>query len=117
MCVKIIAAAGTITKYDSKKPLEDQVKSDCQVVVNYESKDPDIEAFLDEMERLCKNGISTNIKVDVKHGNTVKGAKAKKQVRRLMKDLNLNEAIKILTTLNHSTNKTLEELANFCLKR
>jgi len=113
MCIRILGKDSD-TKYDSSIPLEQQIKNSEKVVVNYEPKDTDINKFMDEVERLCKQGISTNISVEVSHNNHLTGARTKKQMKRLMKDLNLNEAIKLLVTLQSTTDKTLEELSEFC---
>lgn len=114
MCVRIIDN-GVESKYDSSRPLEEQVCDNKRVVIQYEPKDRDIEKFIGEMERLCKNGVSTNVKVEIHHNNNLKGIKAKKQLKRLEKDLNINEAIKLLVNLQHSTDIALERLSNFCL--
>lgn len=116
MCVRIIGN-GVEYKYDSSRPLEEQVCENKQVIIRYESKDPDIESFIGEMERLCKNGISTNVKVEIQHGNNIKGIRAKKRLKRLTKDLDLNEAIKILVNLQRKTDIALEKLSNFCRER
>ena len=116
MCVKIIKS-DVETKYDAKKPLEEQLEGSNQVVIHYEPKDPDIDVFLGEMERFCKMGIGTNVTVDVIHKNNIKGAKAKKQVNRLMRDLDLNEAIKLLVNLHSKCDTSLSEMSNFCKGR
>lgn len=116
MCIRIIGQ-NTEAKYDSKRPLEEQLCGSEQIVIRYEPKDADIPKFVDEVERLCKTGISFNTNVNVVHNNHLKGAKAKKIMNKLMKDLNLNEAIKILVSLQSETDKTLESLSNFCQKR
>jgi hypothetical protein len=116
MCVKIIGD-GIECKYDSSKPLEEQVCDNRRVIINYEAKDPDVEKFIHEMERLCKTGISTNMTVKIEHNNDIKGIKAKKQLKRLEKDLDLNEAIKLLVKIQQSTDMKLETLSNFCRTR
>lgn len=117
MCIRIIGLDSDV-KYNSEKPLEEQIVGSKEVVIKYDPKDTDIDKFLCEMERLCSNGVSlgTDLRVDVIHNNHLSGVKAKKQVKRLNKDLNLNEAIKLLTSLQSKTDKTLEELSNFCRK-
>lgn len=114
MCVKIVNSISE-TKYDSKKPLEQQVSNNDRVVIKYESKDPDIDKFLDEMERCCKTGICLNIDVDMSHENNLKGMRAKRQAKRLVKDLNLNEAIKLLVSMHSQADRTLKEMSDFCL--
>lgn len=115
MCIRIKGYDSEI-KYNSKTPLEDQLIGRQEVIIKYDPKDPDMDRFLVEMERLCRQGISTNVKIDVVHNNFFKGIKAKKQISRLNKDLSLNEAIKILTNLQSTTDRVLEELSVICRK-
>lgn len=116
MCIRIIKP-GEEFQYDSTKSLEEQLCGSQHVVINYEPKNNDIDRFSDELEKLCKRGTSINVSVDVVHNNHIKGAKAKKRVGRLMNDLNLNEAVKLLVTLQSKVDRKLEELADFCHKR
>ena len=116
MCIKIIKSDSE-ARYDSSIPLEDQLCGSQHIVINYEPKNTDIDRFSDELERLCKTGTSIEVSVDVIHGNNLRGAKAKKRIGRLMKDLDLNEAVKLLVNLQSKTDKKLEELANHCYKR
>jgi hypothetical protein len=115
MCVKIIGP-DTETKYDVGRPLEDQVCGSQKVVIDYNPLDPDINTFVCEMERLRDNGISADVKVDFLPNNFMSGMKVKNQVKKLTKDLNLNEVIKLLTVLQNKTDKALEELSSFCHK-
>jgi len=114
MCVKIANSISEV-KYDSKKPLEEQLNGYNKVIIKYESKDPDIDKFLEEMERCCKTGVCLNIDVDMSHGNNLKGMRAKRQAKRLVKDLNLNEAIKLLVNMHSQADRTLKEMSDFCL--
>jgi hypothetical protein len=116
MCIKILNCNSEI-KYDSSVPLENQLKNSEKVVINFDPKDPDMDVFLGEMERLVKTGISCNVSLDVKHNNYVGGAKAKKQIKRLRKDLDLNEAIKLLVTIQSELDKKLENISTICQKR
>jgi hypothetical protein len=113
MCIRIVGLDSD-KKYDSNKPLEEQIAGSQEVIINYDPKDKDIDCFISEMERMCSQGISANIKVDVNHADVLNGMRAKKQVQRLHKDLDLNEAIKCLTNLQSKTDKVLTELSNFC---
>jgi allophanate hydrolase subunit 1 len=117
MCIKIKWSDAEI-KYDSEKPLEDQISGSKEVLIKYDPQDPDMDKFLSEMERLCSSGIGvgSDIKIDVLHNNYLNGAKAMRQVKRLKKDLNLNEAIKLLTKLQSTTDKALQEISNYCHK-
>ena len=117
MCIKIKSCQGTI-EYDVQEPLEHQLSNDCQVIIDYKaSKDDDeIGTFVKEMSRLSKSGFSKYIDIKFSHNNQIIGAKAKKQVDKLTKDLKLNEAIKLLVTLQKKANDTLVELSDICRK-
>lgn len=113
MCIKILNF-GLERAYDINKPLEDQICDSSEVRIKYEPKDPTLDKFLNEIERLCKNGISTKMNINVSHNNYSNGLKVKKQVKRLTKDLDINEAIKLLTKLHATTDKALIEMSDFC---
>jgi hypothetical protein len=113
MCIKIINS-GVECSYDNSKPLEDQLCDSSEIHIKYEPKDSNMDRFLDEMERLCKTGVSANVNVDFSHNSNITGMKMKKQINRLTKDLHLNEAIKILTKLQSTTDGALRELSDFC---
>lgn len=115
MSIQIIRA-NQRRKYDTSTPLEEQVENADEVVIDYKPKDSDIEKFLEEMERLCKSGVTCDVSVELVHNNYLRGAKAKKQLERLQKDMKLNEAIKLLVSMYASYDKTLVELSDFCLK-
>lgn len=114
MCIKIVTAKREIS-YDMAKPLEEQLRGSKKIVVNYEPSDPCIDKFLDEVERLCKNGISANVNITFNHGNNLKGAKIKKKLNNISDDLNLNEVIKMMAIAHSETDKKLEEIANYCM--
>ena len=76
-----------------------------------------MEVFLSEMEKLAKTGVSCNVSLDVSHNNYITGAKAKRQIERLKKDLDLNEAIKILVNIHSELDKRLESISVFCRER
>lgn len=116
MCIKILNFDASL-KYDSSVPLEEQLKDAQEVVIDYDPKDPDMDVFLDEMERLAKTGISCNVRLAVSSNRHIAGAKAKRQISRLKKDLDLNEAIKILVNIHSELDKTLESISIFCHKR
>lgn len=116
MCIRILHDNEEV-QYDSSKPLEQQLCGSKSVVVTYDPQDRDIPRFVDEVERLCKTGIKIDARVEVVHNDNLQGAKAKKLMKRLMKDLELNEAIKILVTMQLEMNKKLEKLSTFCTNR
>jgi hypothetical protein len=116
MCIKIVRLKDEI-EYDSRKPLEDQIKGSKQVIVNYEPSDPSIGHFLNEVERLCKMGVSASLNIKFNHNNNLDGARTSKRMSKLSKDLDLNQFIKMVATLQHAADQKLEEISEFCLKR
>lgn len=114
MCIKILRSKEEFS-YDSEKPLEEQIKGSRQIIVNYEPFDPSIDKFLDEVERLCKNGITANLNIKFNHNNNLKGIKIRKEMLKLSRDLDINEIIKIMVIAQAEADKKLEELSGICL--
>lgn len=114
MCIKIVRSKKEVS-YDMNIPLEDQIKGCKQVVVNYEPKDPAMDKFIGEVERLCKKGISTKLNIEFNHNNFLLGAKTGKQLAKLAKQLELNEVIKFMVNSYAESDKKLEEIANYCM--
>jgi hypothetical protein len=116
MCVKIFNFDSS-SNYDSSKPLEEQLRNSTKVVISYEPKDTDVNIFLNEMERLAKTGVSCDVTLDVSHNDYIKGARVARQINKLKKDLNLNEAIKILVNIHSELDKKLKDISSFCRER
>jgi len=116
MCIKIVRLKEEL-EYDSSKPLEDQLKGAKQVVVNYQPHNSQIDQFLHEVERLCKTGVSASLNIKFNHNNHLLGAKAKKEIERLSKDIDFNEVIKLMTLIQRKADDTLEQMYEICLKR
>lgn len=112
MCIKINEVA-----YDTTTPLEEQLGASNKIVIDYEPEDSSIDKFVGEVERICKNGISCNLNIEVLTNNILKGAKIKKQARMLEFDLKVNDLIRLMTTIQSHADKTLEEMSEACLKR
>lgn len=116
MCVKIVRLKET-TEYDITRPLEEQIRGSKQIVVNYNPQDPAIDQFLSEVERLCKNGVSASMNIQFNHNNYLVGAKLGREVKKLAKDLDLNEVIKLMALSQADADKKLEEMSQLCSKR
>jgi hypothetical protein len=115
MCIRIVNS-NSENQYDTDVPLENQLTEFSHIRIEYEPKDPSLNRFLSEMQRLCKIGISTNVSVNFLHNNHLSGIKAKRQITKLAEDLNVNQAIKLLTKLQANTDRKLREMSEFCLK-
>jgi len=116
MCVKIFSDKSE-TEYDASRPLEDQIGGSNKIVIDYRPEDSSIEKFVDEVERICKNGISCNLNIEVMTNNILRGAKIKRKAKELVFDLKLNDLIKLMSTVQSVTDKKLEEMSQLCLKR
>ena len=114
MCIKIVKLKEEVP-YDTSIPLEEQLVGSRQIVVNYEPKDSTVDKFLDEVERMCKNGVSASLNIKFNHNNYLAGARIKKEMRRLAKDLDVNELIKAVVSAHSEADKKLEEMAQTCL--
>ena len=118
MCIKIVKAANEYEyEYDINTPLEDQVGGSNKIVIDYHPEDPSIEKFVGEVERICRNGVSCNLNIEVLTNNILKGAKIKRQAKALEFDLKLNDLIKLMTMAQSCADKKLEEMSELCLKR
>lgn len=115
MCVKLLKHDQLI-EYDCNRPLMDQMRGCTEVVVNYQPKDRNVEAFLLEMEKCAKTGQNPNVKIKVEYNSMLDGYKTKKQIVRAMNDITLNEIVKLLAIMQHSMDKTLQEIAEACAK-
>ena len=113
MCVKIIKNKKEVA-YDSSRPLEEQI-GDGKVVVDYQPEDPAIGKFVDEVERICQNGIACNLNIVVKTNNILKGARVKRKAEALEFQLKLNDLIKLMAIGQAKADSKLEELANYCM--
>lgn len=116
MCIKIVKSKEEF-KYDMNKPLEDQLKGSQQVIINYEPKDQSIDKFLDEIERLCKNGISAKLNIRFNHNNNLGGARIRNEMIKLTNDLDVNEVIKLMALVHAEADKKLEEIENYCNRK
>ena len=116
MCVKILTNTAEVS-YDMQKPLEDQLKGSKKIVINYEPKDPSIDHFLNQMERLCKNGISAKVNIQFNHNNHLRGAKLQKEMTMAAGNLDMNEVVKLMALIQSTTDRCLEEMSNLCFKR
>jgi len=117
MCIKIVCSE-KIKEFNPLQPLEDQISGRSKIVVNYDPRDPDsqnIDTFVIEMERLCKNGISCDLDISVNANDYIKGLRFKKKIESLKHKLEVNEVVKSITIFVSETDRKLSELSNMCL--
>lgn len=116
MCIKIFKN-GVETPYDMQKPIEPQVADSTEISIDYEPNCDEISIFLKDVERCVDTGSNLNLNLKIKYGNFLMGYKLKKQMKKAVNDISLNEIIKLLVLSQHSADRKLEELANICSNR
>lgn len=116
MCIKIVNNS-TITAYREDLPLEAQILGAQEIIVDYSPQDSSIDTFLNEISRICESGNSLDLKINVIHNDNLMGAKAKKVVTKLEKQLQINEFIKNMVKLQQNADRELESIATLCLRR
>jgi hypothetical protein len=114
MCVNIVTQKRKI-KYNTDKPLEEQIGKCNRVVVDYNQEDKDVLIFMKELERIVKNGISVDLNVQVIHNDNIKGFRAKKRIDKLKNDLDINDIIKYMVKSQKEVDEKLNDLINCCV--
>lgn len=119
MCVKILKS-GVSSEFDPSEPLEYQARGAEKIVVNYNPVDPtigNVEVFVDEMERLCKSGISCNVDIQFNSNNYLKGLKIERKLERLREKLGINEVVKKMVINFDECQRKLKELSSMCVEK
>ena len=116
MCVKMIID-NLPYAYDPQGNFLEQAKRCSEVIVEYLPNDEQIKHFLQEVQKCAKNGTNLNFAVKVNYGHYLSGFKTKKEIKRALSDISLNEVVKLMALSQHGAEKTLEELSLMCLNR
>ena len=116
MCVRMVRD-NIPCSYDPQGDFLEQTKNCTEVVVEYLPEDKEIKKFLQEIQKCAKNGTHLDFNIKVNYGNYLSGFKTKKEIKRALNDINLNEIVKLLALSQHGAEKTLEELSSMCLNR
>ncbi len=115
MCIKIIRPEQQ-TEFNPLEPLETQVEGAKEILVNYDPIDPQIDSFMVEMERICKNGISCNIDIKVNTNNYLNGIRFERKIEKIKRKLDVNEVVKGLTKFHSETDRKLNEISKICAR-
>jgi hypothetical protein len=100
--------------YDMSQPIEQQLKGSSEVLVNYVEEDEVVHHFLDEVERLSQSAFGYGMKIKVFHNDSINGAKAKKLMSEVSKNLSVNDIIQMMTNIHKETDDKLTEIAKMC---
>lgn len=102
-------------KFDITAEFIPQVKNST-IVVNYEPEDKEIAYFLNCMEQCVKLGINPEINLKVNYNGYLPGFKVKKQLKRAMNDIHINDIVKLMVFSQSIADKKLEELTSLFLR-
>ena len=119
MCIKIIGSEQSL-EFNPSEPLEQQVTNAKEVVVNYDPEDPmidNIKLFVNQMERLCKNGISCTVDIKVNSNNHLNGIRLERQIEKLKNKLDVNELVKKVSSFHYDAEHGLCELSEMCKEK
>lgn len=114
MCVKIICTDHE-HEFNPNEPLELQVMGAKEIMVSYDPEDTKIDFFVDQMERIVKNGIDCEFDISVDPKNDLNGFRLRRKLEKLKLNLDINEAVKKLTVFHSETDKKIREIAEMCL--
>lgn len=116
MCIKIVGTHGE-SEFEPSELLEYQVKGAKQIVIDYSPDDDRIQSFMDQMDRIIKNGVGCQMNIRVNSNNSFVGHQFKKKMEEASKDLNLNEVIKTMVSNHSEIDRRLGELSQICLEK
>lgn len=110
MCVEIIQPQGSVA-YNTEQPFKEQVMGSKEVLIDCESTCPRVVKFLDEIEKICKDGTPFPINLKIKHNGNLHLFKKNKQINN---DLGVNDIIKGLVQFHKKADDGLREIAEMC---
>ena len=112
MCVEIIKY-NEQQSYKPELPFEEQF-CDCQeVLIDCTPGCPKVVKFLNEVEKICKNGQSLPLNIKLADNTNLKLFSKTKE---LNKELILNDIIHHAVLFHQDTDNKLKELSEMCLK-
>jgi hypothetical protein len=112
MCVEIIKSE-VQQSYKPELPFEEQICGCQEVLIDCEPNCPKVVKFLDEVEKVCKNGQTLPIEIKLANNSNLKLFKKTKE---LNKDLLLNDIMGQIVLVHKNTDDKLKELSEMCLK-
>ena len=113
MCITIVRSHEEV-EFTPDEPLEYQVRGAKQVVINYKPEDSSIEKFMEQMDRIVKNGISCQMNIKVNNNSYLNGYKFERKLEQANKNIEVNELIKTLVSNHYETDKKLGEISEMC---
>ena len=112
MCVEIIKSEEQ-QSYKPEFPFQEQICGCQEVLIDCHPDCPKVARFLDEVEKICKNGQTLPIHIKLADNSNLKLFKKTKQ---LNNDLLINDIIGQTVLIHKNTDNKLKELSELCLK-
>jgi hypothetical protein len=113
MCVEIIKSEDQ-QSYKPELPLEDQICGCQEVLIDCANpKCYKVAKFLDEIEKVCKNGQSLPINIRLADNTNLK---LFSKTKKLSRELLLNDIMGHMALIHKNADDKLKELSEMCLK-
>ena len=112
MCVEIIKSECTCS-YKPWLPFEEQIKDSKEVFIDCEPTCPKVVKFLDEVEKICRNGQSLPLNIKLSDNLNLK---LYSKTKKLNKELLLNDIIGQVALIHKNADDKLKELSELCTK-
>jgi hypothetical protein len=112
MCVEIIKSEDQ-QSYKPELPFDAQISGSQEVLIDCNPDCPKVAKFLDEVEKICKNGQTLPIHIKLANNSDLNLFKKTKQ---LNNDLLINDIIGQTVLIHKHADIKLKELSELCLK-
>lgn len=112
MCVEIFKL-DVKQSYKPELPFQEQFIGSDEVLIDCDPDCPKVSKFLDEVEKICRNGQSLPIKIKLADNLSFK---LFSKTKKLNRELLVNDIIGQAVLLHKNTDVKLKELSEMCLK-
>ena len=112
MCVEIFKLDNK-QSYKPELPFEEQVVGSKEVLIDCEPNCPKVTHFLDEVEKICKNGQYLPFNIKLADNSNFK---LFKKVKKLNKEITTSDIISKMVLFHKNADDKLKELSDMCLK-
>ncbi len=112
MCVEIIKLEEQ-QSYKPELPFVDQIMDSKEILIDCNPDCPKVAKFLDEVEKICRNGQTLPIHIKLADNSNINLFKKTKQ---LNNDLLINDIIGQTVLIHKNADNKLKELSELCLK-
>jgi hypothetical protein len=112
MCVEILKLDEK-QSYKPELPFAEQFVGSSEVLIDCEPNCPKVAKFLDEVEKICRNGQSLPITIRLADNTSLN---LFSKTKKLNKELAVNDIVRQMVLVHKNTDDKLKELSEICLK-